>query len=145
LYLIFFQDLIKTNEKVAEIVTTNDHFRKNFENQMIPSLEFRMEQIENGFEIGLRKLEKDSEMKQKNLISELDCKIQVSLLDLETNLMKEAENSNSKYEKLKDESHRFESRLSDLAIKSESNHDLIQSIDKEFGRQLKELVKILLK
>jgi hypothetical protein len=104
-----------------------------------------MEQIENGFEIGLRKLEKDSEMKQKNLISELDCKIQVSLLDLETNLIKEAENSNSKYEKLKEESHRFESRLCDLAIKSDSNHDLIQSIDKEFGRQLKELVKILLK
>ena len=110
---------------------------------MIPSLEFRMEQIENGIEVGLRKLEKDSEIKQKNLISELDCKIQVSLLDLETNLIKEVENSNSNYEKLKEESHKFESCLSDLTIKSESNQDLIQSIDKEFGRQLKELVKII--
>ncbi len=110
---------------------------------MIPSLEFRMEQIENGFEIGLKKMEKESEIKQKNLISELDCKIQVSLLDLETNLIKEVENSNSKFAKLKEESHRFESRLSDLAIKSDSNHDLIQSIDKELGRQLKELVKTL--
>ena len=112
---------------------------------MIPSLEFRMEQIENGIEVGLRKLEKDSEIKQKNLISELDCKIQVSLLDLETNLIKEVENSNSNYEKLKEESHKFESCLSDLTIKSESNQDLIQSIDKEFGRQLKELVKIIQK
>jgi len=102
-----------------------------------------MEQIENGFEIGLKKMEKESEIKQKNLISELDCKIQVSLLDLETNLIKEVENSNSKFAKLKEESHRFESRLSDLAIKSDSNHDLIQSIDKELGRQLKELVKTL--
>jgi hypothetical protein len=35
--------------------------------------------------------------------------------------------------------HKFEASLNDLAAKSVSNQELIQSIDKELGKQLKEL------
>jgi len=103
------------------------------------SLDAKLEQIENGFETGLEKLGKESETKQKNSVSELECKIKVNLLDMECHLLKEIETFNSKIDVLKEEESKFEFLLNGLMIKTDSNQELIQSIDKELGRQLKEL------
>ena len=100
-----------------QVDKANEELRKTLESQV----DLKLEQIETGFETGFQKLEMEFDAKQRNSISELECKIQVNLLDLETQLSKEIESFNSKIDVLKEEESQFGSLLSSLMLKAGAN------------------------
>ena len=185
----FNDDLFKVRIQMEEVATTDELFRKSIENQLMTSLDVKLEQLETslnvdfakiqakidqsdqssaglkegleteivasmqlkldelktGFETGLNRLEtsliqleSEAEVKQKAAAAELRTEIETSLRSEIKESVPKLDGFVSTFDELKDNLGKFEVSLGEVSARVESNLDLIHSIDKELGKQLKD-------
>ena len=167
--------MFKVKEKIEQVETTGEHFRKNIETQLMTSLDTKLEQIESSFnddvakmqakidqvdanndnnrktleaqmvttiESKLEQIEKEaaeSRLQPQNVSSEVEIQMKKCLNDLENNIQKEILQLRENFDKLETGLNEFQTGFSEVCVRTETNQELIQSIDKELGKQLRDL------